>query len=137
MVAQLDPLQSEATSGAGRTLIVPDPERIVRFLIRSKGTPRGEITFECCPMDAVPKVSSGIVWRAMKTVPVPTDIFATAQYYAGKVSGVFRARISSPITGGTGTVSVWPLVGVPIGNTRAELKPIVRGLGTPLPKRAT
>jgi hypothetical protein len=37
MEAQLKPLQNEATSGAGKTLTVPDPERIVWFLIRSKG----------------------------------------------------------------------------------------------------
>jgi hypothetical protein len=119
MEAQLEPLQNDATICAGKRLTVPDPARMVRFIIRSKGTPMGgEITFECCPMDTgqAPKVSAGMVWRALKTVPVPTDIFATAQYYAGKVSGVFRARISSAITGGTGTVSVWPLVGVLIGN---------------------
>jgi hypothetical protein len=123
MEAQLEPLQSDATSGTGKMLTVPDPERMVRFIIRCKGTPMGgQITFECCPMDAVPKVSSGIVWRAMKTVPVPTDIFAVAQYHAGKASGVFRARISTPVTGGT--VSVWPLVDV--GNTDKALEPVVR-----------
>jgi hypothetical protein len=75
METLLSPLQSDATSGVGKTLIVPEPERIVRFLIRGKGPPTGgEITIECCPMDTVPKVSSGIVWRAMKTVPAPTDI---------------------------------------------------------------
>jgi len=84
----------------------------------------GEITFECCPMDTVPKVSSGIVWRAMKTVPVPTEIGVAAVHYAGKVSGMFRARISKPIMGGT--VSVWPLVGVLIGNANAALEPVVR-----------
>jgi hypothetical protein len=127
MEAQLDPLQNEATSGAGRTLTVPEPARMVRFIIRSKGTPMGgEITFECCPMDTgqVPQVSAGMVWRATKTVPVPTDIFAVAEYYAGEVSGMFRARISKPIMGGT--VSVWPFVGVLIGNTKAELEPVVR-----------
>ena len=124
MVAQLDPLQNDATSGVGKTLTVPDPARMVRFIIRSKGTPRGEITFECCSMDAVPKVSSGIAWRAMKTVPVPHDIFSPAQYYAGKVSGMFRARISTPIAGGA--VSVWPFVGVLIGNTDKALEPVVR-----------
>jgi hypothetical protein len=40
MESQLEPLQSDATSGVGKTLIVPDPERIVRFLIRSKGAAR-------------------------------------------------------------------------------------------------
>ena len=127
MERQLTPLQLDATSGAGRMLIVPDPARMVRFIIRSKGTPMGgEITFECCPMDTVPKASSGMVWRALKTLPVPTDIFAVAQYCAGPASGVFRARLSTPIMGGTGTVSVWPYVGVLIGNTKAELEPVVR-----------
>jgi hypothetical protein len=98
---------------------------MVRFIIFSKGTPMGgEITFECCPMDTVPKVSPGIAWRAMKTVPVPTDIFSPAQYYAWKVSGMFRARISTPIAGGD--VSVWPFVGVLIGNTDKALEPVVR-----------
>jgi hypothetical protein len=124
MEAQLKPLQSDATSGAGKTLTVPEPARFVSFLIRSKGTPRGEITFECCPMDAVPKVSPGFVWRVMKTLPVPHDIFSPAQYYAGKASGVFRARISTPVTGGT--ITVWPLVGVLPGNANAALEPVVR-----------
>jgi hypothetical protein len=125
MEAQLEPLQNDATSGAGRTLTVPDPTRIVRFLIRSKGPATGgEITFECCPMDTVPKVSSGIVWRAMKTVPVPTDLGVVTGYYAGEASGMFRARISTPVTGGT--ITVWPFVGVLIGNTNAALEPVVR-----------
>lgn len=96
MEALLKPLQNDATSGTGKTLTVPDPARMVQFLIRVKGTPMGgEITFECCPMGAAPYLSSGIAWRVMKTLPVPTDIFAVAEYYAGKVSGMFRARIST------------------------------------------
>jgi hypothetical protein len=75
-------------------------------------------------MDTAPKVSSGIVWREMKTVPVPTDISTVTEYYAGKTSGVFRARISTPVMGGT--VTVWPLVGVLIGNANAALEPVVR-----------
>jgi len=52
METLLSPLQLDATSGGGKTLTVPDPARMVRFSIRSKGTPMGgEITFECCPMD--------------------------------------------------------------------------------------
>jgi hypothetical protein len=125
MEAQLDPLQNDATSGAGRTLTVPEPARMVRFIIRSKGTPMGsEITFECCPMDTGIKVSSTVVWRAMKTVPVPTDIGVVTGYYAGETSGMFRARISTPVMGGT--VTVWPLVGVLIGNTNEALEPVVR-----------
>jgi hypothetical protein len=112
MEAQLAPLQNEAKSGVRKTLTVPEPARLVRFIIRSEGPPAGgEITFECCPMDT----KTGRVWRAMKTVPVPTDIGVIAEYYAGEVSGMFRARISTPIAGGT--VSVWPFV----GNTKAAL----------------
>ena len=128
MEAQLEPLQSDATSGVGKTLIVPDPERIVRFLIRSKGPPTGgEITIECCPMKA-PGSGTGsaqmIVWRQMRApITVPTDIGVVAEFLAGE-SGMYRARISTPVTGGT--ITVWPLVGVLIGNTRAELEPVVR-----------
>jgi hypothetical protein len=129
MEARLAPLQNEATSGDGRTLIVPDPERIVRFLIRSKGTPvGGQIQIECCPMRG-PGTGTGtvqmIVWRQMGApVPVPTDISTVTEYYAGKVSGMFRARIITPVMGGTATV--WPLVGVLIGNANTALEPVVR-----------
>lgn len=126
MEARLDPLQSEATSGIGKTLTVPAPERIVQFLIRVKGTPMGgEITFECCPMDTGNTgKAGGLSWRPMKTLPVPTDIGLAAIHYAGKVSGMFRARISTPVIGGT--VTVWPLVGVLIGNANKALEPVVR-----------
>jgi hypothetical protein len=125
MVAQLETLQNDATSGAGRTLTVPEPERMVYFLIRVKGTPRGgEIQIECCPMNTSGSGSGSaqtIVWRQMGApIPVPTDIFSVAEYYAGEVSGMFRARISKPIAGGT--VSVWPFV----GNTEAASEPVVR-----------
>jgi hypothetical protein len=82
----------------------------------------GEITFECCPMDT--GKAGGIVWRALKTLPVPTDMGVVTGYYAGEASGMFRARISMPISGGT--ISVWPLVGVLIGNTNEALEPVVR-----------
>ena len=58
-------------------------------------------------------------------IPVPTDIGVVCEYCAGEVSGMFRARISTPIAGGTGAVSVWPLVGVLIGNTNKALEPVV------------
>jgi hypothetical protein len=130
MEAQLEPLQLDATSGDGKTLIVPAPERIVRFLIRSKGPPTGgEITIECCPMKAPPGSGSGpaqmIVWKQMGApIPVPTDIGVAAEFLAGLGPDMYRARISKPIMGGT--VTVWPLVGVLIGNTNAELEPVVR-----------
>ena len=93
MEAQLEPLQSEARSGVGKTLIIPEPARTVRFIIRSKGPATGgEITFECCPMDT----KTGSVWRAMKTVPVPTDIGVVTGYCAGEVSGmpVWNRRVN-------------------------------------------
>lgn len=129
----LSPLQSDTTSGDGRTLIVPDPERIVRFLIRSKGTPSGgQIQIEYSTMNTGQGMGAGpfadpslIVWRpAGGTISVPTDISVVAEYGAGSVSGMFRARISTPVMGGT--VTVWPLVGVLIGNANAALEPIVR-----------
>jgi hypothetical protein len=53
MEALLKPLKLDATSGEGKILTVPDPARMVRFLIKglpTGGTPMGgEITFECCP----------------------------------------------------------------------------------------
>lgn len=87
----LSPLQLDATSGVGETLIVPEPERIVRFLIRSKGPPTGgEITIESCPM------------TALNTILVPSN--ATTEWFAGAVSGTFHARISQNVTGGWVTV---------------------------------
>jgi hypothetical protein len=126
----LSPLQLDATTGVGKTLIVPEPERIVRFLIRSKGPPPtgGQIQIECCPMEA-PGSGTGsaqMVWRPDGgAISVPTDIGVAAIHYAGKASGMFRARISTPIAGG-GTVTVWPFVGVLIGNANAALEPVVR-----------
>jgi hypothetical protein len=129
METQLKPLQNDAISGVGKTLIVPEPERIVRFLIRSKGPPTGgEIQIECCPMKA-PAIGEGTMqmtvwWPDGEAISVPTDIGVAAIHYAGKVSGMFRARISTPVMGGT--ITVWPLVGVLIGNANAALEPVVR-----------
>jgi hypothetical protein len=53
MEAQLATLQNEARSGVGKTLIIPEPARTVRFIIRSQGPPTGgEIQIECRPMKA-------------------------------------------------------------------------------------
>jgi hypothetical protein len=45
MEAQLAPLQSEAKRGVGKTLVIPEPARTVRFIIRTKkarrSAPRG------------------------------------------------------------------------------------------------
>jgi hypothetical protein len=125
MEGQLEPLQNEAKSGVGKTLTVPEPARTVRFIIRSEGLPTGgEIQIECCPMKA-PGSGTGpaqmIVWRKMGApIPVPTDIGVVAEFFAGEGPGMFRARISTPVTGGS--VTVTPLV----GNTKAALKPVVR-----------
>jgi hypothetical protein len=127
MVRQLDPLQNEAKSGAGKTLVIPEPARTVQFNIRSQGQPAGgEITIECCPMKA-PCSGTGpaqmTVWRPIGApIPVPTDFGVAIHYAVGP--GMFRARISTPISGGT--VSVWPLVAGLIGNTKAALEPVVR-----------
>jgi hypothetical protein len=40
--------------------------------------------------------------QTLTTIPVPAN--KEAEYFAGSVSGSFRARISTPVTGGTVTV---------------------------------
>jgi hypothetical protein len=52
----------------------------------------------------IPGASSagGMVWTTLATVAVPSN--ATTEWFAGRVSGTFRARISTPVTGGTVTV---------------------------------
>jgi hypothetical protein len=133
MEAQLTPLQLDATSGTGRILIVPDPPRMVYFLIRVKGSPMGgQIQIEYSAMNTGPEMGAGpfadpspIVWRpAGGAISVPADIFSVGRYGAGEVSGMFRANILTPISGGT--VTVWLLVGVLIGNTNKALEPVVR-----------
>jgi hypothetical protein len=44
-----------------------------------------------------PMLSSG--WTALTTIAVPAN--ATTEWFAGAVSGTFRARISQNVTGGT------------------------------------
>jgi hypothetical protein len=101
--AQLEPLQNEATKGDGKKLTVPEPARPVRFVIRSQGpATSGEITIE-----QQQALWGKPEWRELQTIPVPNDL-SEATYDAREVSGVFRARISAPVTGGT--VSVWPFV---------------------------
>jgi hypothetical protein len=43
-----------------------------------------------------------MVWTALTTIAVPAN--ATTEYRVGSVSGTFRARISTTVTGGTVTV---------------------------------
>ena len=46
--------------------------------------------------------NGNVLWTALTTIAVPAN--ATTEWFAGSVSGTFRARISTPVTGGTVTV---------------------------------
>ena len=88
-------MQDKATSGAGKKLVLPEPRR-VRFLIRGEGpVSAGAVTIECCPEST----TAGKFWMELATVRVPAD---------EEASGLFRARISQPVS--NGTVTVTPLV---------------------------
>jgi hypothetical protein len=45
-----------------------------------------------------------MVWTTLTMIPVPANK-TTEWVAAGSVSGTFRARISTPVTGGTVTVT--------------------------------
>src|SRR4030095_9197095 len=103
MMRVLKPLQDKATSGAGKRLVLPEPRR-VRFLIRGEGSvSAGAVTIECCPEST----KAGKFWMELATIAVPAD-YGLAQYYTDEASGLFRARISRPVS--NGTVTVTPLV---------------------------
>ena len=103
MMRVLNPLQEKATTGAGKRLVLPEPRRI-RFLIRGEGSvSAGAVTIECCPEST----KAGKFWMELATIPVPADN-GLAQYYTEEASGLFRARISRPVS--NGTVTVTPLV---------------------------
>lgn len=103
MMRVLKPLHDKATTGAGKTLVLPEPRR-VRFLIRGEGrVSAGAVTIECCPEST----KAGKFWMELATIPVPADN-GLAQYYTEEASGLFRARISRPVI--NGTVTVTPLV---------------------------
>ena len=104
MMRVLKRLQDKATSGAGKRLVLPEPRR-VRFLIRGEGSvSAGAVTIECCPEST----KAGKFWMELATIPVPADN-GLAQYYTEEASGLFRARISRPVSNGTVT-TVIPLV---------------------------
>jgi hypothetical protein len=100
-------LQVNATTGNGfTTLVLPEP-RLVTFKITGNGpVTAGAITIECCLQNTPIAPGSGsagaMVWTALTTIAVPAN--ATTDYLAGRVSGIFRARVSTPVTGGTVTV---------------------------------
>jgi len=98
--------QVAATTGVGLTQFLSEP-RFTTFRITGNGSVTGgAVSIECCPgnapMTELPLPGSGTAWTALTTIPVPSN--ATTEYFAGSVSGTFRARISTPVTGGTVTV---------------------------------
>jgi hypothetical protein len=100
-------LQVNATTGEGFSLFLSEP-RFVTFRIVGNGSIKeGAITIECrpgnAPMIEVPPPVSQPAWTALTTVAVPAN--AATEYATGRVSGTFRARISTPIIGGTVTVT--------------------------------
>jgi len=99
-------LQAFASTGNGFNLTLRDA-RFLTFKVQGNGNvTAGAVTLECCPQNtpiAPGSESAGaMVWTALTTIAVPAN--ATAEYRAGLVSGTFRARISTPVTGGTVTV---------------------------------
>src|SRR4026207_1858580 len=103
MMRVLNPLQDRATTGEGKRLVLPEPRR-VRFLIRGEGrVSAGAVTIEWCP-ESTKAGRFGMEWA---TIPVPADN-GLAQYYTEEASGLFRARISRPVS--NGSVTVTPLV---------------------------
>jgi hypothetical protein len=98
--------QNVATTGEGLTQFWLEP-RFATFNVTGNGSvSAGAVTIECCPgnapMAATPTPGSGTVWTALTTIAVPAN--ATTEWFAGSVSGTFRARTSTPVTGGTVTV---------------------------------
>jgi hypothetical protein len=99
--------QNAATTGVGINQFFLEP-RFTTFRITGNGSVTGgAVTIECCPGNApmthVPLPSgSGATWTVLTTITVPAN--STVDYRAGIVSDTFRARISTPVTGGTVTV---------------------------------
>src|SRR5437762_11271229 len=102
--------QNAATIGEGLTQFLSEP-RTVTFRVTGNGSVTGgAVTIECCPsMTAIPLppgsgsgVGSGTTWTSLITITVLAN--ATTEYRANSVVGSVRARISTPITGGTATV---------------------------------
>ncbi len=98
--------QNAATTGVGLTQFFSEP-RFTTFRITGNGSvSAGQVTIECClqktPMIPGASSAGGMAWTVLTTIPVPLN--ATTEWFAGSVSGTFRARISTPVTGGTVTV---------------------------------
>ena len=98
--------QNAATTGEGLTQFLPERRRVTFCVTGNGPVSAGQVTIECCPQKTpmIPGASSagGMAWTVLTTIPVPLN--ATTEWFAGSVSGTFRARISTPVTGGTVTV---------------------------------
>ena len=100
-------LQVNATTGNGESLVLPET-RLMTFKIAGNGNvTAGAITIECCPQATPIAPGSGsagaMVWEALTTIAVPAN--ATTEWFAGIVWGTLRARIRTPVSGGTVTVT--------------------------------
>src|SRR5207249_487528 len=102
--------QNAAITGEGLTQFLPEP-RTVTFRVTGNGSvSAGAVTIECCPSMTPTQLpgsgsgaGSGTTWTSVTTITVPAN--ATTEYRADSVVGSVRARISTPITGGTVTVT--------------------------------
>ena len=101
--------QNAAITGEGLTQFLPEPRNVVFSVTGNGSVTAGAVTIECCPsMTAIPLppgsgsgAGSGTTWTSLATIAVPAN--ATTEYRANSVVGSVRARISTPITGGTVT----------------------------------
>ena len=98
--------QNAATTGEGLTQFLPERRRVTFRVTGNGPVSAGQVTIECCPQKTpvtdVPSLGFAPAWTALTTIAVPAN--STVEYRAGSVSGAFRARISTPVTGGTVTV---------------------------------
>src|ERR1700746_1892248 len=97
--------QNAATTGEGVTHFLPETRRVTFSVTGNGPVTGGAVTIECCPSMIATSTSStplpglGTAWTSLTTITVPAS--ATVEYHAGNVSGSFRARIRTPVTGGT------------------------------------
>ena len=96
-------LQVNATTGNGLTVTLPAP-RFLTFKVQGNGNvTAGAVAIECCPQTTPIAPGSGsegaMIWVTLTTITVPAN--KEVEYtVAGSVPGIFRARISTPVTGG-------------------------------------
>ena len=98
-------LQAFVTTGYGETLVLREPRSVTFSHNRERICNRWRNHDRVLPQAAPdPGTGSGcaMVWTALNTIAVPAN--KTTEWDAGSVSGTFRARISTPVTGGTVTV---------------------------------